>query len=167
MTSKEIREAAEKLAEIPDAAPDFRAVVEFVLDRLKPGDGTVSRSEINALHNEAMDLYDRYCGGGLEDRSLIREAFAKECRAADAILAMDAPEPSRTVLLKSAAWLAYDCDELRDAERYLCAALSGNPPGGLLKELRILLDQVLNDSRMRPSWDARQSTPAMEGKPCQ
>lgn len=126
-----------------------------------------SPSAINALHNEAMDLYDRYCGGGLEDRELVLGAYAKEKQAVEAMLLMKAPEPSRTILLKSAAWLAYDCDELRDAERYLCAALAGNPPNGLMKEVRTLLDQVLNDSRMRKLWSADQMTPCTEGNPCQ
>lgn len=166
MTSKEKTGVAERLAEIPVAAIDLRAVGQFILHRRKLGDGTLSRSEINALHNEAMDLYDRYRGGGLEDRDLVLKAYAKERQAADASLSLDTPEPSRTIVLKIAAWLAYDCGELQDAVGYLCAALGGDSPDNLFCEVIRDLRTVVNDSRWRPPHSNDRETPAKEGKPC-
>jgi hypothetical protein len=51
-------------------------------------------------------------------------------------------EPTRSVLLRSAASLAIDCGEFREAERLIAAALSGSPPEEIADELRDLLEQV-------------------------
>ena len=51
-------------------------------------------------------------------------------------------EPTRSVLHRSAASLALECDETREAERLIGRALSGNPPDEIAEELRDLLEDV-------------------------
>jgi hypothetical protein len=45
-------------------------------------------------------------------------------------------------LHRSAAALALECGVLREAERLIAAALSGDPPNEIAEELRDLLEQV-------------------------
>ena len=67
--------------------------------------------------------------GNLEQASqLIREAFENEQTAAELIAHQLDAEPSRSILLRSAATLAIDCGELKAAERLIATALSRNPP---------------------------------------
>jgi len=73
---------------------------------------------------------------------LFRVAFELEREAAHAIVMEQAPEPTRSVLLRSAATLALDCGEHREAEQLSCLALSGSPPAPICEELRELLAQV-------------------------
>ena len=56
-------------------------------------------------------------------------------------------EPSRSVLHRSAASLAEQCGEFREAERLIAVALSGNPPEEIAEELRDLLQQVYGQLR--------------------
>ena len=52
-------------------------------------------------------------------------------------------EPTRSVLHRSAASLAVECLQLREAERLIGRALAGNPPPDIADELRdLLLDGV-------------------------
>ena len=102
------------------------------------------------LHREAMDLADRAevaqrRKARNEATLLFRQAFELE-RAAAVLFVNDFDaEPTRSVLLRSAASLALDCQEYREAERLIAAALWGNPPEELYDELRELL--VSLDSR--------------------
>ena len=102
------------------------------------------------LHREAMDLADQAVAAQRrktrsEATQLFRQAFERE-RAAAVLFVNDFDaEPTRSVLLRSAASLALDCEEFREAERLIAAALWGNPPAELYDELRELL--VALDSR--------------------
>jgi len=51
-------------------------------------------------------------------------------------------EPTRSVLHRSAAALAWQCGEYREAERLITTALSGAPPEVIADELRDLLLRV-------------------------
>jgi hypothetical protein len=52
-------------------------------------------------------------------------------------------EPTHSVLHRSAAVLALECSELREAERLIGRALAGNPPVDIANELRdLLLEEV-------------------------
>jgi hypothetical protein len=51
-------------------------------------------------------------------------------------------EPTRSILFRSAATLALDCNKTREAERLISAALAGNPPEEIANELRDLLENV-------------------------
>jgi len=74
--------------------------------------------------------------------ALFRRAFAREREAAE-IVAKDANlEPTRSVLLRSAASLAVECGEHREAEKLIATALAGDPPDEVAEELRDLLEQV-------------------------
>lgn len=102
------------------------------------------------LHREAMDLADQAVTAQRrkardEATQLFKQAFERE-RAAAVIFVNDFDaEPTRSVLLRSAASLALDCQEYREAERLIAAALWGNPPAELYDELRELLVEL--DSR--------------------
>src|SRR5690606_33598490 len=71
-----------------------------------------------------------------------QEAFKLEARAARLIAPSLESEPSRSVLLRSAATLALDCGNLTEAERLIALALSGHPPEPIASELRDLLEQA-------------------------
>lgn len=74
--------------------------------------------------------------------SLTKQAFENERQAADQVAADFSFEPTRSVLHRSAATLAVECNELREAERLIGRALAGNPPASIADELRDLLEDV-------------------------
>lgn len=73
---------------------------------------------------------------------LLRKAFESERTAAEATAKLPNSEPTRSVLLRSAASLALDCSEYRDAEQLIAIGLAGNPPAEICEELRDLLESV-------------------------
>ena len=104
-------------------------------------------TEISKIHKEAMGLADqsliaRLQGDNQRADKLIREAYEKERTAASFTSESPELEPTRSVLHRSAASLALECGEVREAERLIGLALSGNPPGEIAEELRDLLEQV-------------------------
>lgn len=99
------------------------------------------------LHNQAMDYTERAllaqrAGNSSDAENFFRQAFELESQAAT-LLADTTIEPSRSVLLRSAATLALDCDELREAEKLIATALAGDPPDSIAQELRNLLMTIL------------------------
>jgi hypothetical protein len=64
-----------------------------------------------------------------------------------AMFQLAALEPTRSVLHRSAPTLALECGALRDAERLIAVALSGDPPAEIAEELRDLLEQVYFGSK--------------------
>jgi hypothetical protein len=114
--------------------------------------GEVMKS-IADLHNAAMELADRAIvlrqeGKDLEADSVFRTAFRKEAEAA--LLAQEIGiEPTRSVLHRSAATLALDCGELREAEQFISLGLSGNTPDEVAEELRDLYEQVTFSRHLR------------------
>lgn len=94
-----------------------------------------------------MDLADqalvaRRLGDHSSALVLFRQAFEHEREAAELVVADGAVEPTRSVLFRSAATLALDCGEVREAERLIAMALAGNPPHEIAEELRDLLEQA-------------------------
>jgi len=75
-------------------------------------------------------------------RGLNRSAFDKERKAASIVAPDLNLEPTRSVLHRSAASLALDCGEIREAERLIGTALAGNPPEQIADELRDLIEDV-------------------------
>lgn len=73
---------------------------------------------------------------------LLWQAYDKESRAAELLRGAVSLEPTRSILFRSAASLAIDCNQLREAEALITTALSGNPPAEIVAELRRLLQQV-------------------------
>ena len=104
-------------------------------------------SQIKDLHHQAMRLADqasdlRRRGEEQEANSRLHQALDHERRAAE-LAAPDLDlEPTRSVLHRSAAALASQCGEYRQAERLITTALSGTPPETIAEELRDLLLQV-------------------------
>lgn len=80
------------------------------------------------LHGEAMGLVDD-ATARLREASQLEEAAALE--AGDA-------EPSRSVLMRSAAWIAFQAGDLRRAERLAAGGLAARDvvPDRLRHELR-------------------------------
>lgn len=102
-------------------------------------------SRINSLHEKAMDFADkadsaRSAGDDSSADKLYRKAFEHERRAA--LMVKESLEPTRSVLLRSAATLAMECGEFIAAEQLICRGLSGWPPEELRAELLQLFDQV-------------------------
>lgn len=104
--------------------------------------------DLETLHREAMDLIDqavvaRQCGDPERMAGLTRAAFEKERAAADLVRDHFDLEPTRSVLHRSAAILAIECADLREAERLIGRALAGHPPQDIADELRdLLIDEI-------------------------
>jgi hypothetical protein len=108
--------------------------------------------DVETLHQEAMELVDRAVlarqrGETETVMALSRSAFAKERAAADLVADQFDLEPTRSVLHRSAAVLAIECHQLRDAERLIARALAGNPPDDIADELRDLLLEEIYSQR--------------------
>ena len=104
-------------------------------------------SQMKNLHHQAMQLADqashlRRSGEEQQANARLREALEHERRAAELAAPDLALEPTRSVLHRSAATLAWQCGEYREAERLITTALSGTPPETIAEELRDLLLQV-------------------------
>lgn len=102
--------------------------------------------EVEDLHRKAMEAADladlaRLRGDMDTHGARIREAFDLERRAANLLAGSDL-EPSRSVLHRSAASLALECREHREAERLIATGLGGSPPEEVLDELRSLFQDV-------------------------
>ena len=107
---------------------------------------------IISLHEQAMDWADkarsarRARDDDAHDR-LLHKAFELEKKAALMIQSEDS-EPTRSVLHRSAASLAFKCKKYREAEWLVSRALAGNPPGEIIGELRRLNRKVYFELRL-------------------
>jgi tetratricopeptide (TPR) repeat protein len=104
-------------------------------------------SRINQLHDQAMNASDeaylaRRSGNFELALQYSRKAYELEKEAAYQVKEDYSAEPTRSVLFRSAASLAYECGEFREAERLISLALTGDPPSEIIDELRDLLEQV-------------------------
>ncbi len=104
-------------------------------------------NDVNSLHQKAMELAEQAAAArlaGLTDKykRLTAEALSLEAEAAKSFAAGSNLEPTRSILYRSAAALAVECQELRVAEQLISAALAGNPPSEIADELRDLLEDV-------------------------
>ncbi len=103
-----------------------------------------------SLHHKAMELADRADearrqGDNTAAMTFFQQAFELESSAAAEIAIFD--EPARSVLLRSAATLALECGQFREAERLIATALSGHPPLAIAEELRDLLEKLYHNQR--------------------
>ena len=100
---------------------------------------------VSELHQRAMEFVDRSllaraAGDPTQAAELLRQAYEAERQAA---LSVDSDtEPTRSVLLRSAASLALETGDARAAEQLIATGLAGNPPAELADELRDLLEQT-------------------------
>src|SRR5579883_2839808 len=101
-------------------------------------------SSLTEKHRQAMECADHAFAARREGNEalaaqMFQQAFENERAAAAMALAEQSPEPTLSVLHRSAATLALDCGEYREAERLIARALAGNPPFDIAEELRSLL----------------------------
>jgi len=121
--------------------------VKFLLFLVNDLKFVMDSDNISDFHRQAMDLAEmaftaKLRGNLQQTGELFRQAFEYERKAAKLSANDINAEPTRSVLHRSAASLAIDCGELREAERLIAIALSGNPPDEIADELRDLLEQV-------------------------
>lgn len=99
----------------------------------------------NDFHRKAMDLSasalaDQMRGNSEQALELFHQALELEL---EAIAQLEEPvEPTFSVLHRSAATLALDCNQHRQAEKLVAYALAHEPPPEIADELRDLLEQV-------------------------
>ena len=104
-------------------------------------------SQIKELHEKAMYLAEmavvtKLQGDFERANQLFRQAYENEAKAARLMPEEPSPEPTRSILYRSAASLALDCNEYREAERLIALGLAGQPPEEIAIELRDLFDKV-------------------------
>ena len=102
-------------------------------------------SEINRLHDTAMDFAafafrERARGNAEKASEFFEQALEYEVAAIDAL--DEYVEPTYSVLHRSAATLALDCKQYRNAEQLAAKALAQEPPGEIAEELRDVLEQA-------------------------
>jgi hypothetical protein len=110
--------------------------------------------QVNELHDAAMDEAEygflaRRRGNEAEARVHFEKAYELEAQAAH-LTTDPALEPTRSVLHRSAASLAYNCGKVREAEKLIAIALAGDPPEPIARELRELMRQVV-DALLEPA----------------
>ena len=101
---------------------------------------------VSRLHKEAMEFTDRsfVARRRNDDEEFVRLsklAYEKEKEAAQ-LLADEDIEPTRAILHRSAATLAFRCEMHQEAKRLIYQALAGNPPDDIEEELNDLLGKV-------------------------
>ena len=102
--------------------------------------------EVSRLHDEAMEFTDLSFRARLfKEREkylhYTRLAYEKEAAAADLMVDEDV-EPTRSVLHRSAATLAWRCEMYEESKRLIFRALAGQPPSDIEEELNDLLGKV-------------------------
>ena len=104
--------------------------------------------ELEERHNRAMAQAEqaddvRRRGDAGRAGELFRDAFVLEREVALRYEAIPgASSATVAILFQSAASLALEAGELREAERLIARALSGEPPAALAEELRELWDRL-------------------------
>ena len=99
------------------------------------------------LHSKAIEYADiafvkKFNGLSEEAKLLFTQAFELESAAAYSAKADNIGEPTISILLKSAASLAINCDKFDEAEKLICLALYGDSPIEIADELRNLLEEL-------------------------
>lgn len=116
---------------------------------------------VKDIHPQAMDLAElaftsRRAGKEDEAKALFGEAMQLERQAASLLAATPESEPSRSVLYRSAAALAYHAGDYEQADWLIANGLAGFPPPEIKKELKELLDDVSFVQRHFAQHRARQ-----------
>lgn len=111
--------------------------------------------KVNELHSKAMEIAQsafiaRIKGELGKIKQLSNRAFQYEREAAMLLLNDYDIEPTRSVLFRSAASLALNFEDCREAERMIAFGLSGNPPPEILEELRELFISHIPTREVKP-----------------
>lgn len=80
----------------------------------------------------------RMRGDEAQSQDFRRQAFETEKEAAEMLVDSHDKEPTRSILFRSAALLALECEEYAEAERLITAGLQGSPPEAVALQLREL-----------------------------
>src|SRR5262245_51192868 len=104
-------------------------------------------SDATTFHRRAMEfaeeaMLERVRGNVTRAAVLFRDAFEMERAAATLVGPDTGLEPTRSVLHRSAAQLALECGDVREARRLVDTALLGSPPPAIAKELGDLARRV-------------------------
>lgn len=114
--------------------------------------------DIVKLHNKAMELADRAdsqirIGNKGKAKELYAKAYKYENQASNLAVSEHVGEPSETVLMKSAAFLAFDAKLFEESERQAKLALSRNIPEDMGEEMKELLINIRAARRLRARRD--------------
>jgi hypothetical protein len=104
-------------------------------------------SNVRQLHDEAMKLAHlalvaRHNQEWERAETLARQAYELEAQAAELVAEGPSSEPTRSILYRSAASLAYQCKEFAIAQRLIAKGLSGYPPPQVEQELKDLYEEI-------------------------
>lgn len=104
-------------------------------------------NSLDDLHQHAMDIaeeafYFKRRGAMAEAKHLFAQALSLERRAAELLPASEENEPSRSILFRSAASLAYNADDFASADRLITLGLAGFPPKEVRDELWALYEDI-------------------------
>ena len=119
-------------------------------------------AEISSLHESAMAFAEQalLSQDSRRARKLFRSAFEQERQAAELLENAYDYEPTRSVLYRSAATLARDCEEYGEAKRLIQKGLMGTPPDDVARELRDLLQLVKTAEARGPGRTRRDADEA-------
>jgi len=111
-------------------------------------------SKIRQLHDEAMKfahlaLVARNNQEWERAETLARKAYKYELQAAELIPESPSSEPTRSILYRSAASLAFQCKEFPIAQRLIAKGLSGFPTPQVEQELKDLYEQINFESHLQ------------------
>ena len=104
-------------------------------------------NSVRELHNKAMELAQlamvaRHNLEWKKAESLAKRAYKYEAQAAELIPEDLESEPTRSILYRSSASLAYQCKEFEIAQRLIAKGLSGYPPPQVEQELKDIYEQI-------------------------
>ena len=113
-------------------------------------------TQIDQLHNQAMDLAEnaflaQQKGDKIAFVQLSREAFLLEKAAAILLQNQFDAEPSRSILFKSAAFLAFDAQEYQECRDMITYTLLGKPDEIIKTEMNQLFDETTTLLKSTPS----------------
>lgn len=99
------------------------------------------------LHNKAMEAADTAdmcmrAGEKEKAQNLYEEAFNLEKEASYDAVRHQVGEPTESILIKSAAFLAFDAQLYRESEKMVGLALSRDLSDGIAEEMRDLLENI-------------------------
>lgn len=105
------------------------------------------KTDILALHNEAMDLsffadIERKKGNIDKAQTMYAEAYEKEIQVLPLLTEENSNDIGRIILLRSAASLAVLCGKTREAERLIARGLSEDIPEFLAEQFRDLMKEI-------------------------
>lgn len=111
--------------------------------------------KIEELHFQAMDIADdafiaRRKGLFEKAKQLSKEALYYEKEAALLLINETSIEPTRSVLFRSAGWLAFNAEEYEVARLMVNHALQGQPPFEIKEELHELMCEIENKNFVAP-----------------